>query len=306
MNARIQAQPKLAAKSVGPPMQRNMVLQRQAADSKQGVAVPSIVDDVVNSPGQPLDAVTRAFMEPRFGHDFGHVRVHTNAKAADSARAVHAHAYTVGNSVVFGGNKFAPATHHGRELLAHELAHTIQQRSTGALPPSSHQGEIFESSASGVGRNIANGRKVSGNLPISGIGLACAPVMPGDLSDQQLAEETKRATEKLRPGEKADWWLDGLRAEAQRRKSQRENAQRERAERAAIEEREQAKRAEAERERKTRAAAVAEVDASAARTKDEPKDDEDEDEPQDTSMALEAPGRKGGRVVRQRVKKPPK
>lgn len=322
MNKHVTAQPKPAATSA-PPARSNF-LQRQCVcggevgptgecepcrkerEAKTPANVPSIVHEVVRSAGQPLDPATRAFMEPRFGHDFGNVRVHTNEKAAESAQTVRAHAYTVGQNVVFAENKFAPTTSIGRELLAHELAHTIQQRSTGAPPPSQDPSEIFESSANAAGRNIANGANVSGNLPISGIGLACAPVMPGDLSDQQLAEEIKRATEKLKPGEKADWWLDGLRAEAQRRKSQRENAQRERAERAAIEERERAKRDAAERDRKARAAAVAEMEAEAARSKNEPKDDEDEDEPQETSMALEAPGRKGERVVRQRVKKPPK
>ena len=90
--------------------------------------VSPLVQEVLRSPGQPLDPATRAFMEPRFDHDFGHVRMHTDAKAADSARVVCAHAYTMGRNVVFGQNEFAPATHQGRELLAHELAHTIQQR----------------------------------------------------------------------------------------------------------------------------------------------------------------------------------
>src|SRR5436190_1225640 len=127
MNTRVLAQTKPAAKSVLPPMRSN-VLQRKVAQpstlNHQHSEVPPIVHDVLNSSGQPLDRATRSFMEPRFGHDFGHVRVHTNAKAADSAHAVHAHAYTVGNNVIFGANEFAPTTHHGRELLAHELAHT--------------------------------------------------------------------------------------------------------------------------------------------------------------------------------------
>jgi len=75
-------------------------------------------------------------MESRFGHDFGQVRVHTDTKAAESARAVHALAYTIGRNVVFGANKYAPKTHIGRRLLAHELAHTIQQgqATSGSAP----------------------------------------------------------------------------------------------------------------------------------------------------------------------------
>jgi hypothetical protein len=82
---------------------------------------------VLRAPAQPLDAATTAAMEPRFGHDFSRVRVHTGARAEESARAVGALAYTVGQNVVFGAGQFAPGTADGRRLLTHELAHTIQQ-----------------------------------------------------------------------------------------------------------------------------------------------------------------------------------
>jgi hypothetical protein len=68
-------------------------------------------------------------MEPRFGQDFSQVRVHTDARAAESARAVNALAYTVGNRIVFGAGRYASSTNTGRQLLAHELAHTVQQKS---------------------------------------------------------------------------------------------------------------------------------------------------------------------------------
>ena len=90
--------------------------------------MPSIVPDVLRSPGEPLDAAARAFMEPRFGHDFSQVRIHADAKAAESAQVVNAVAYTVGSSIVFGRGQFAPHTAKGRRLLAHELAHTVQQQ----------------------------------------------------------------------------------------------------------------------------------------------------------------------------------
>jgi hypothetical protein len=82
---------------------------------------------VLQAPGQPLDTATRAFMEPRFGYDFGRVRVHADVAAAESARSVNAVAYTVGRDVVFGAGQYAPGQEAGRKLLAHELAHTIQQ-----------------------------------------------------------------------------------------------------------------------------------------------------------------------------------
>jgi hypothetical protein len=74
-----------------------------------------------------MDPGTRAFMEPRFGHDFSTVRLHADGKAAESAKAVNALAYTVGNHVVFGAGQYKPGSHEGRKLLAHELAHTVQQ-----------------------------------------------------------------------------------------------------------------------------------------------------------------------------------
>ena len=151
---------------------------------------PGIVDEVLNSPGQPLNVATRTFMEQRFSHDFSgipavsrppataasgltvgshddpserqadqvaarvtsesrpvrqngqtvltdfsQVRVHTGPRAAESARALGARAYTVSNAVVFGEGQYAPETSTGRSLLAHELTHVIQQRSTPAASP---------------------------------------------------------------------------------------------------------------------------------------------------------------------------
>ncbi len=80
--------------------------------------------------GQPLDLVTRSFMEQRVGYDFSQVRVHTDARAAESARAVNALAYTVGNNLVFGPSQYAPKTDLGRRLITHELTHTLQQRNS--------------------------------------------------------------------------------------------------------------------------------------------------------------------------------
>ncbi len=77
--------------------------------------------------GQPLESSARAFFEPRFGQDLGGVRIHTNAKAADSARALQARAYTVGSDIAFQEGAYSPSTHAGRRLLAHELTHVLQQ-----------------------------------------------------------------------------------------------------------------------------------------------------------------------------------
>lgn len=102
-------------------------LQRAATSAESVNEVPPIVHDVLRSTGQPLDANTRSFFESRFDHDFSHVRVHTDERAAESARAVNALAYTIGRNVVFDAGQFAPQTHTGRKLLAHELTHVVQQ-----------------------------------------------------------------------------------------------------------------------------------------------------------------------------------
>jgi len=106
---------------------KKKTLQRRATDSARTGFAPPIVDDVVHSSGQPLDAETRAFFEPRFGHDFSNVRIHADARAAESSRSVNAAAYTVGSNIVFGSGRYSPGTQAGRHLLAHELTHVVQQ-----------------------------------------------------------------------------------------------------------------------------------------------------------------------------------
>jgi outer membrane protein OmpA-like peptidoglycan-associated protein len=109
-------------------------VQRKTVGASVGeTAVPPIVHDVLRSPGQPLDTATRAFMELQFGHDFARVRVHTDARACESARAVNALAYTVGSHIVLPGKNYAPHGIPGRRLLAHELTHVIQQGHSAEL-----------------------------------------------------------------------------------------------------------------------------------------------------------------------------
>ena len=109
-------------------------LQRSSARAVSS-PVPSVVGEVLRSPGAPLDAATRAFMEPRFGHDFSLVRVHSDLKAAQSSEAVNALAYTVGQDIFFEKDRYAPHSQQGKSLLAHELVHTLQQRSAPGGKP---------------------------------------------------------------------------------------------------------------------------------------------------------------------------
>lgn len=140
-----------------------------AADSgrAQPATVPPIVHEVLCSPGQPLDSATRAYVEPRFGRDFSQVRVHTDAKAAGSARAANALAYTVGRDVVFGTGKYAPMTHEGRRLMAHELTHVVQQVNQSSLQSKLEIGGAdnpFEREADSVATSVLNSQPFTQNL----------------------------------------------------------------------------------------------------------------------------------------------
>ncbi|HEY2325606.1 MAG TPA: DUF4157 domain-containing protein [Thermoanaerobaculia bacterium] len=109
-------------------------LQRRAIGAAQSPEIPQSVDRVLGSAGRPLDRDTRVTMESRFGHDFSRVRIHTDTHAAASAHDIHAAAYTSGSHIVFGDRRFEPGTPKGRHLLAHELAHVVQQRDSAAIP----------------------------------------------------------------------------------------------------------------------------------------------------------------------------
>jgi len=152
-------------------------LQRRAGNagtaSLLGDDERSPVLDVVGSGGSPLDGGVRAEMESSFGHDFGDVRIHTDSAASASATSVHAQAYTVGNDIVFGEGRYAPETDAGRQSLAHELAHVVQQRSgpVDGTPAAggvalSHPSDSFEQAAEGTAAEVGLGQK--GGYPGAG------------------------------------------------------------------------------------------------------------------------------------------
>jgi len=122
------------------------VLQRQSAENDedeetlQAKASPGQTPQVtpelqtrissLRGEGQPLSDSIRTFMEPRFGHDFSKVRIHTDAQAVETASAVNARAYTLGRDIVFGAGQYRPGTSEGKRLLAHELTHIVQHGSS--------------------------------------------------------------------------------------------------------------------------------------------------------------------------------
>jgi hypothetical protein len=110
-------------------------IQRFSGQSNgQMDAAPASVDHALAGPGRLLEPALRQDMEQRFGHDFSKVRVHSGASAEQSTRDVNAHAYTAAHNVVFGAGRFAPGTHDGRRLIAHELTHVVQQSASTSSP----------------------------------------------------------------------------------------------------------------------------------------------------------------------------
>ena len=130
-------QPKLAANAEYP-IQRQVdeeeeeeeeLLQTKELTGHNAKTIPNLESRIqaIRCGGQPLPESVRTFFEPRFGYDFSQVRIHTDDRAADAARAVHASAFTVGRNIAFAQGSFAPNTDPGQRLIAHELAHTLQQ-----------------------------------------------------------------------------------------------------------------------------------------------------------------------------------
>ena len=129
-------------------------LQRKSAEGSRSAVLssPGHMPGVLLSPGRPLDGQTRSLMEAVLGYDLAPVRVHADAGAAASTRAVNALAYTAGHHIVFAEGQYRPTSGEGRKLLAHELAHVIQQR---AGPDSGHRDT--EPSPHGGGLTPTNG-----------------------------------------------------------------------------------------------------------------------------------------------------
>ena len=161
MSGQVTPQTQTAAQPASAPLTTGHWQRAAVNPSPLHEALP-IVNEVLRSPGQPLDTPTRAFMEPRFGHDFSGVRIHADAQAARSAEAVNALAYAVGRDVVFDAHQYQPQSMEGKKLIAHELSHVVQQ---GADPTAaneatsiSHPTDATEHAADGAAHAALTGR----------------------------------------------------------------------------------------------------------------------------------------------------
>ena len=136
---------------------------------------PPLVHEVLRSSGQPLDPETRAFFEPRYGHDFSRVRVHTDRQAAESVQAVGAAAYTVGSGIAFADGRYRPQTSAGRALLAHELAHVAQQRVAADAGPGLQIGRPSDAAERGADEAAEQALEGTGPAPLDAV--AASPIL---------------------------------------------------------------------------------------------------------------------------------
>jgi flagellar motor protein MotB len=150
--------------------EKDKLLQRSAVGSAPET-MPPIVHEVLRSPGQPLDAATRAFMEPRFGHDFSRVRVHTDREASKLNYMLGARAFTAGRDIFFQEGHYKPANSEGRRLLAHELTHVVQQNSGEAERQLAigETGDRYEQEAEAIAQSLGN-RNAEGNTKEGQVG----------------------------------------------------------------------------------------------------------------------------------------
>ena len=152
--------------------EREQGVHRRAARSGDVERVPEVVHETLATPGQALDASSRELFESRFGQDFSGVHVHADPRAADSAAVVNALAYTVGRDIVFAAGQYSPCTGVGQELLAHELAHVVQDGDHDAdrptaiskrNDPAERSADALAASALGAHGDSAHAGKQSGS-----------------------------------------------------------------------------------------------------------------------------------------------
>lgn len=166
-------------------------LQRKSNDAN----IPPVVDRVLASPGASIDAQTRATMESRFEQDFSDVRLHSDSQANASARAVGAVAYASGRHVVFGEGAFRPDERRESALLAHELAHVVQQRRGGNATVAAGGDALLEAEADSAAKRFAHGSSQISIQGRAGVGLLRSPETPKVEETTDDEEKKKRASQ---------------------------------------------------------------------------------------------------------------
>jgi Domain of unknown function (DUF4157) len=196
----------------GAPTERRILqLQREAGNGRVAQLLQDdndgeAVERLVAGGGRPLDPATQANMETAFGEDFQDVRVHTGSDATASAQRLGAHAYTVGNDVVFSGDH-DPGTTDGQRVLAHELAHVVQQRSgpvdgtdTGTGVKVSDPGDRFERAAEETAERVTSGQPAH-SAEAAG---AAGPAVQREIAGEEETEEAVQGMWVQREGMEED------------------------------------------------------------------------------------------------------
>jgi hypothetical protein len=171
--------------------------------------VPDTVHETLATPGQSLDAASRELFESRFGQDFSGVRVHADPRAADSAAAVNALAYTVGNDIVFAAGQYSPGTGAGQELLAHELAHVVQDgaRVPGRPTTISERNDPAERSANALAASALGSHRDSAHVGSeSASGVVHRQEPTGGQSKQAQEKEVRLRRLSSRPSDALTRW----------------------------------------------------------------------------------------------------
>jgi len=176
--------PRGATSVIAPAIQR-LATSGAPAAPLHDTALPASVRGTLASPGRALPEALRHDMGRRFGHDFSAVRIHDGPQAAQSASDVNAQAYTIGHHLVFGAGHFAPHSHEGRHLLAHELTHVVQQ---GAAAPRLQRKPAHEDDLSIVG--IVTFETAAGEQAPAEAHLSDGSVEPVVVKDNRLAPGT--------------------------------------------------------------------------------------------------------------------
>jgi hypothetical protein len=164
---------------------RQKRLRREASNG-----TPKVVQEVLRTPGRPLEPGVKETMENHFGHDFSRVRVHADTRAAQSARAVSANAYAVGEHIAFAAGRYAPGTPAGDRLIAHELAHVRQQSGETPRLEIGPPGTALERQAAAAAEDRAHARAIRpATRPLVQRDLATAPPAVPTLGQPDLTED---------------------------------------------------------------------------------------------------------------------
>lgn len=170
--------------------------QHQPGSGSQVSTTPNI--KALRGGGQPLATSLRSFFEPRFGRDFGAVRVHTDGPAAESASAIQANAYTYGSNIVFGARTYEPDSSAGQKLLAHELSHVVQQGHAAALP-SEHESATGPTEAVQLSSSQISEERIARDFDGGVAGSADAGVpIPAGLPEETMSDAGTSARDGVR------------------------------------------------------------------------------------------------------------